>query len=67
VVKNNPDRLGKTLRAEQPAGANLRYFEARDAQAEAEFVAEELQKLFDDDFRSNLRRRVTAPISSRAR
>src|SRR5258707_3582686 len=49
VVKNNPDRLGKTLRAEQPAGANLRYFEARDAQAEAEFVAGELQKLLDDD------------------
>ena len=49
VVKNNPDRLGKTLRAEQPAGAHLRYFEARDAQAEAEFVAEELQKLLDDD------------------
>ena len=49
VVKNNPDRLGKTLRAEQPGGANLRYFEARDAQAEAEFVAEELQKLLDDD------------------
>jgi ATP-dependent DNA helicase UvrD/PcrA len=49
VVKNNPDRLGKTLRAEQPAGAKLRYFEGRDAQAEAEFVAEELQKLLDDD------------------
>jgi DNA helicase II / ATP-dependent DNA helicase PcrA len=49
VVKNNPDRLGKTLRAEQPAGANLRYFEARDAQAEAEFVADELQKLLGDD------------------
>jgi DNA helicase-2/ATP-dependent DNA helicase PcrA len=49
VVKNNPDRLGKTLRAEQPAGANLRYFEARDAQAEAEFVAEELQRLLDHD------------------
>src|SRR5438874_2359101 len=49
VVKNNPDRLGKTLRAEQPAGVNLRYFEARDAQAEAEFVAGELQKLLDDD------------------
>ena len=49
VVKNNPDRLGKTLRAEQPAGANLRYFEGRDAQAEAEFVAGELQTLLDDD------------------
>src|SRR5580765_38454 len=49
VVKNNPDRLGKTLRAEQPPGVNLRYFEARDAQAEAEFVASELQTLLDDD------------------
>src|SRR5437867_666934 len=49
VVKNNPDRLGKTLTAESRAGANLRYFEARDAQAEAEFVAAELQKILDDD------------------
>jgi DNA helicase-2/ATP-dependent DNA helicase PcrA len=49
VVKNNPDRLGKTLKAESPAGKNLRYFEARDAQAEAEFVAGELQKILDDD------------------
>src|SRR2546421_479510 len=49
VVKNNPDRLGKTLKAESPAGKNLRYCEARDAQAEAEFVAAELQKFLDDD------------------
>src|SRR5215831_4184492 len=49
VVKNNSERLGKDLRAEVPGGANLRYFEARDAQAEAEFVAEELRKLLDDD------------------
>jgi DNA helicase II / ATP-dependent DNA helicase PcrA len=49
VVKNNPDRLGKTLLAEQPPGKNLRYFEARDAQAEAEFVAGELQTILDDD------------------
>jgi DNA helicase-2/ATP-dependent DNA helicase PcrA len=49
VVKNNPDRLGKTLKAEISGGKNLRYFEARDAQAEAEFVASELQKILDDD------------------
>src|SRR5215471_21612041 len=49
VVKNNPDRLGKTLKAESPGGRNLRYFEARDAQSEAEFVAGELQKILDDD------------------
>src|SRR5467141_171206 len=49
VVANNPDRLGKTLRAENEAGRNLRYFEARDAQAEAEFVAGELEKILSDD------------------
>src|SRR6516162_2589945 len=49
VVKNNSERLGKNLRAEISGGANLRYFEARDAQGEAEFVAEELRRLLDDD------------------
>ena len=49
VVANNPDRLGKTLRAENEAGGNLRYFEARDAQAEAEFVAGELDRILSDD------------------
>ena len=49
VVKNNPERLGKTLRAENGAGPNLRFFEARDAQAEAEFVAGELGNLLSDD------------------
>ena len=49
VVANNPDRLGKTLRAEKEAGAKLRYFEARDAQAEAEFVAGELERILSDD------------------
>jgi DNA helicase II / ATP-dependent DNA helicase PcrA len=49
VVANNPDRLGKTLIAQNPAGTNLRYFEARDAQAEAEFVANELDRILTDD------------------
>ena len=49
VVANNPDRLGKTLVAQHPAGTNLRYFEARDAQAEAEFVAGELDRILTDD------------------
>jgi DNA helicase II / ATP-dependent DNA helicase PcrA len=49
VVKNNPDRLGKTLRAEKEEGGHLRYFEARDAQAEAEFVAGELERIMTDD------------------
>jgi DNA helicase-2/ATP-dependent DNA helicase PcrA len=49
VVANNPERLGKTLSAENGAGSNVRYFEARDAQAEAEFVAGELEKIQSDD------------------
>jgi ATP-dependent DNA helicase UvrD/PcrA len=49
VVSNNPDRLDKTLRAENAAGGKLRYFEARDAQAEAEFIAGELETLLNDD------------------
>jgi DNA helicase-2/ATP-dependent DNA helicase PcrA len=49
VVANNPNRLGKSLSAETGAGSNLKYFEARDAQAEAEFVAGELDRILTDD------------------
>jgi DNA helicase II / ATP-dependent DNA helicase PcrA len=49
VVSNNPDRLGKNLRAEKEKGTNLRYYEARDAQAEAEFIAGELDRILSDD------------------
>ena len=49
VVANNPDRLGKSLSAESGAGTNLKYFEARDAHAEAEFVAGELDRILGDD------------------
>jgi len=49
VVANNPERLGKSLSAEKGSGLNLKYFEARDAQAEAEFVAGELERILNDD------------------
>jgi DNA helicase-2/ATP-dependent DNA helicase PcrA len=49
VVANNPERLGKSLSATKGTGTNLRYFEARDAQAEAEFVAGELERILNDD------------------
>src|SRR5712664_4062902 len=49
VVANNPERLGKSLSAEKGPGLNLKYFEARDAQAEAEFVAGELERILSDD------------------
>jgi DNA helicase II / ATP-dependent DNA helicase PcrA len=49
IVANNAERLGKSLSAAKGGGANLRYFEARDAQAEAEFVAGELERILNDD------------------
>src|SRR6516164_4951571 len=49
VVAKNTNRLGKTLRTVKEQGSNLRYFEARDAQAEAEFVAGELERILSDD------------------
>jgi len=49
VVSNNPNRLGKSLRAENAKGSNLRYFEARDAQAEAEYIAGEIDRVLSDD------------------
>src|SRR6266853_843210 len=49
VVANNPERLGKSLSAEKGPGSNLKHLEARDAQAEAEFVAGELDRILNDD------------------
>jgi DNA helicase II / ATP-dependent DNA helicase PcrA len=49
VVANNPERLGKSLSAEKGSGINLKYFEARDAQAEAEFVGGELERILNED------------------
>ena len=49
VVANNPERLGKSLSSEKGGGTNLKYFEARDAQAEAEYVAGELDRILNDD------------------
>ncbi len=49
VVSNNPGRLGKNLQAQKEKGANLRYYEARDAQAEAEFVAGEVEPILSEN------------------
>jgi len=45
VVAKNVRRLGKTLSATRGGGQPLRYFEARDAVGEAEFVAGEIRRL----------------------
>lgn len=49
LVANNPARLGKSLKAEKSAGVNLKFFEGRDPQAEAEHVAGELQRILNQD------------------
>jgi DNA helicase-2/ATP-dependent DNA helicase PcrA len=49
VVAHNPDRLGKSLSSQSGHGDNLKYFEARDAMAEADFVGGELTRILGDD------------------
>jgi len=49
VVANNPERLGKSLNAQNGSGANLKYFEGRDAHAEAEIVAGELERILNEE------------------
>jgi DNA helicase-2/ATP-dependent DNA helicase PcrA len=49
VVRNNSDRLGKTLQATLGTGRPLRFFEAPDAMAEAEFISGELSSLVRND------------------
>jgi len=45
VVENNSDRLGKNLRATLDSGDRLRFFEASDSVAEAEFICGELSSM----------------------
>jgi DNA helicase II / ATP-dependent DNA helicase PcrA len=49
VVENNTGRLGKTLQATLGAGSKLRFFEAHDAPAEAEFICGEIATLVRSD------------------
>ena len=49
VVKNNPDRLGKTLQATVGAGERLKFYEAQDSIAEAEFIGGEISSIVRND------------------
>jgi DNA helicase-2/ATP-dependent DNA helicase PcrA len=49
VVANNRRRLGKNLRATRSTGDNLAFFEARDSKAEAEYVADRIRALHEED------------------
>jgi len=66
VVKNNSDRLGKNLRATLGAGGLLRYFEAPDSLAEAEFICGEIASAVreDSDARVAVLYRTTAQSRS---
>jgi len=45
VVSHNRSRLGKTLEATESGGESVRFFEAQDAAAEAEFIAGEIANI----------------------
>jgi DNA helicase-2/ATP-dependent DNA helicase PcrA len=66
VVKNNSDRLGKTLQATLGAGGRLRFYEAPDAFAEAEYICGQLSSVVrnDPDARIAVLYRTTAQSRS---
>lgn len=66
VVKNNSDRLGKTLQATLGAGGRLRFYEAPDAFAEAEYICGQLSSIVrnDPDARIAVLYRTTAQSRS---
>jgi DNA helicase-2/ATP-dependent DNA helicase PcrA len=49
VVRNNSDRLGKTLRATLASGNALRFFEGQDSTGEAEFITAEISSIVRND------------------
>ena len=49
VVRNNSDRLGKTLRATLGTGNALRFFEGQDSTSEAEFITAEISSIVRND------------------
>ncbi len=66
VVANNVRRLGKTLVATRGRGHRLKFFEAADAPAEAEYVAGELQRLLRGELRLSVSVLYRTNFQSRA-
>ena len=54
VVRNNSDRLGKTLQATLGSGDALRFFEAQDSIAEAEFICGEISGIIRNDLEAHV-------------
>ncbi len=66
VVSHNKHRLGKSLSATRGEGVNLRYFEGRDAAAEADFVAQEVSRLERKDLSIHIAALYRTNFQSRA-
>ena len=49
VVGNNTNRLGKNLQATQGAGDHIKFYEAQDSSAEADYICEQLSTLIRKD------------------
>jgi DNA helicase-2/ATP-dependent DNA helicase PcrA len=66
VVKNNSNRLGKTLQGTLGSGNLLRFFEAPDSSAEADYICGELSSIVrrDNDARLAVLYRTTAQSRS---
>ncbi len=66
LVAKNVRRLGKSLSATRGEGANLKFYEARDAAAEAEFVAGQILAIQRSDPRTRLAVLYRTNFQSRA-
>ena len=54
VVARNKNRIGKQMAATRGEGSNLKFYEARDARGEAEYVAEKVADLAREDSAAHL-------------
>ncbi len=66
VVSHNVQRLGKKLTATRGEGPLPRYYEARDARAEAEYVGGEIQRLQQEDSSQHIAVLYRANFQARA-
>lgn len=66
VVGNNTRRLGKTLQATRGGGNNLKFFESADALGEAEYVAQQIQRLLFGELRASVAVLYRTNFQSRA-
>ena len=54
VVANNKNRIGKEMKATRGQGSNLAFYEARDARAEGDYVAQRIAQIVREDSSAHL-------------